>query len=63
MESFVQIVVVPILLAAAFFWPERLLFRVLTGGRFPPPGQAHDLELVAMVVVTGLLIVLAVHFH
>ena len=63
MESLLQIVVVPLLLIAVFYWPGRLLLRGLTGGRFPPPGKAHDLELVALLGFAVLLIGLAAYYQ
>jgi hypothetical protein len=62
-ESLVQIVVVPLLLIAAFYWPGRLILRVLTGGRYPPPDKAHDVELVAMIAIAAMLIGLAAYYQ
>ena len=55
--------VVPLALIAIFYWPGRVVLRVLSKGRYPPAGgRRHDIELVALVGLALFLLVLSVVF-
>ena len=50
-------------LIAIFYWPGRVVLRVLSKGRYPPAGgRRHDIELVALVGLALFLLVLSVVF-
>ena len=55
------IVIAPMVLIAIFYWPGRLILRVVSKGRYPPSGnKTHNIEFVSLVALAIFLIVLAV---
>lgn len=62
LKSLLLTVVFPALLVGVLYWPGRQILRLVTNGRYPPEGKAHNVELVALVALAVLLICLAVYY-
>jgi hypothetical protein len=62
MEQIFWIAVAPLALIAIFYWPGRIILRLLTKGRYPPAGKEdHDVELVALIALAILLITISIY--
>ncbi len=63
MQAFWWAAIAPLVLIAIFYWPGRLVLRLITNGRYPPPdAKDHNVELVALVAIALCLAGLTIYY-
>ncbi len=63
MQKIWWVAIAPLVLVAIFYWPGRLVLRIITNGRYPPSdAKGHNVELVALVAIAICLAALTVYY-